>query len=456
MKSGNGRQKAIIGAVILAALLLQIPVQTSIDRYRNTFRVVMYADARDQDVEAVKDKLAELGLAPRVVTVTGSDGLKAKQIVAEMPRKLWNSTFEKYVTAVHNIPGSVRVANVIAGLNEQGIPLDQIQQLNIQDAGIIVVAALIGGFRKSASNVLWLQNEDNWHSGKGYRTLPLARAVTLLDPTFVDAWTLTCWHLAYNMSVEAKTPDEAASLIKSGLDFAKAGIPWNSTHYEIYQEIGWTYYDKLQNYAMAAEYLKKAIEHPHPTYLERLIAHAYERIPDFDNALRWYNVSLQKYGEDHVADGAKSTITERYLNAWHIYLKGDMDAAEAQLEKDWGASLERLDATKSPHPSNTIYLHFKARLAEGRAEQATDPTVRAQLWRKAFEVWMEAGKYNATDRLARRRVLTLAANNGWMTEVPKGWNDVGVPDTWAKDLQPDRKPFTPQPKKADDKGATKD
>jgi tetratricopeptide (TPR) repeat protein len=424
-------------AVIVVALAAQYPFQERINAYRNTFRVILYPDAKDKDIKATVDQFKKMELEPVVTQIRNQDGKPATLISAEVPRKEWNGQFERYVTGVHELP---MVATVVAGLNEQGIPLDQVQQLNLQDVGVVVIAALLGGFRKSAANVLWLQNEEDWKDGRAYRTVPLARAVTLLDPYFVDAWTITCWQLAYNMSVDAKTPDDAASYIKQGLDFAKGGITWNSTRYEIYQEIGWTYYDKLQNYAMAAEYLKKAINHPHPAFLERLIAHAYERIPDFDAAIFWYKVSLAKYGQDQTAEGAIRTITDRYLKAWKIYKTGDMDGAEVQLDRDWQAELDKLRAAGSPPPTETIYEHFKARIAEGRAEQAKASVDRVkELYRVAFETWLNCAKKNASDRLARRRVLTLAANFGWEKEVPAGYNDVGVPDSWAKGLQPEQK-----------------
>jgi len=428
--------KRLAWVLVVAAVALQFPLQESIDRYRNTIRVIMYPDARDTDIAQAQARFTELGLQPKVVSARGADGRPTKAVLAPLPRAEWSATHEKYIRGLHSVP---RVNQVVAGINEQGIPLDQVQQLNIQDVGIIVMAALIGGFRKSAANVLWLQNEENWHSGKGYRTIPLARAVTMLDPNFVDAWVLTCWHLAYNMSVEAKSPDEAASLIAQGLKFAEEGIPWNSTTYEIYQEIGWTYYDKLQNYERAAEYMKQAIEHRHPTYLERMIAHSYERLPEIDKALKWYHVSQQKYGEaDQTARGAIETITERYLNAWQLFRRGDYDGAERQLESDWTAACERCSRAGRTLPSSTIYLHFRARIAEARASAAKGGE-RAKLYEQAFSAWMAAAKENPSDRLARRRVLTLADNFGWKDRVPKGYNDVGLPENWAKDLAPEQR-----------------
>lgn len=440
--------------IFFAAMAVLFPVQNAIDVRRNTFKVWLYPDANDDDKQAVVDALKKAGLEPRLGVATRVDnsyqrlqemeGAKRRlvyrnspYVAAVVPRQEWGRDLYKYVTATQRLE---MVSGVVPGLNEQGLPLDRLQELNVQDVGIVVMAALIGGFRKSAANVLWLQSDANWYGGRAYRTVPLARAVVTLDPHFVDAWTVTCWHLAYNMSVEAKDPNEAADLIRQGIEFAEQGLSWNSTRYELFLEIGWTYYDKLQNYARAAEYFKLALNHPHPTFVERHIAHAYERIPDIDSALFWYNVSLKKYQQDPVATGATITINERYVRAWNEYKQGNLDKALRYLQEDW----------QKDDPFDTIAMHFKARIFETKAEQARkrgDTEEAETHYRVAFETWRAAGEHSAVDRLARRRVLTLASNFGWGEEVPLGWNDVGLPDRWAAadEMAPEAKRTGPMP-----------
>lgn len=452
------RERFVALILILAGIAVLFPVQNSIDVRRNTFKVWLYPEATDDDIQNVVDALTKAGLQPSIgrgtrvdnsyQRVQESEGQKRRLVYrncpyveAVVPRTEWGRDLYKYVTATQRLE---MVAGVVPGLNEQGLPLDRLQELNVQDVGIIVMAALIGGFRKSAANVLWLQSDANWYEGRAYRTVPLARAVVTLDPHFVDAWTVTCWHLAYNMSVEAKNPNEAADLIRQGIEFAEQGLSWNSTRYEVYLEIGWTYYDKLQNYARAAEYFKLALNHPHPTFVERHIAHAYERIPDIDSALFWYDVSLKKYKKDPVATGAIITINERYVRAWKKYKEGDLDTALRYLYEDW----------QKDDPYDTIAMHFKARIFETKAEQARrrgDLDEASKMYRIAFDTWKAAGEHSAVDRLARRRVLTLAANWGWQSDVPVGWNDVGLPDRWASpdEMAPspkrDVKPDAPKP-----------
>ncbi len=433
MQHARERTIAIVGMILCVGLMF--PVQHGIDVYRNTLRVTFYKTAEPRHLKEAQEALRKVGLEPQQTTTVDKNQDTVPMLQAVLPPADWGKDLLKYVAVVNQLP---RVSNVVPSLNDQGIPLDRIQELNIQDVGIAVIAALLGGFRKSAANVLWLQSDANWFEGRYYRTVPLGRLVTTLDPQFVEAWTTTCWHLAYNMSVEEKTPDGAAERIREGLQFAEQGLPWNSTRYDIYQEIGWTYYDKLQNYAMAAEYLKKAIEHPHPTFLERAIAHAYERIPDIESALFWYNVSLKKYGKenDPVAYGAIVTINERYVPAWQAFKEGDLDEALKRLKRDW----------QKDDPYDTIGMHFMARIYESKGAKASsdgDLEAAASLYYHAFSTWLDSAKHNATDRLARRRVLTLS-NNWWKQwgwehrwqHIPAGMNDVGLPESKFKELAP--------------------
>lgn len=428
------RERFTALALMLIGFVLLFPIQRNIDVFRNTFRVIFYADASDKYISDAEAALRQVGLEPSRVAIRNDKGQEATMIAAPLPQADWGKNLLKYAAAVNQKP---RIDAVLPSLNDQGIPLDQLHELNLQDVGIAVIAALLGGFRKSAANVLWLQSDANWYEGRHYRTVPLGQLVTTLDPQFVEAWTVTCWHLAYNMSVEASSGDEAADLIRQGIEFAEKGLPWNSTRYELYQEIGWTYYDKLQNYARAAEYFKKAIEHPHPTFLERAIAHAYERIPDIDKALFWYDISLKKYKTDPVATGAIITIRERYLDAWKAYQDGDLEEARRLLNENW----------QKDDPFDTIGMHFKARIYEQEATRAAkqgDYERQAERYKKAYETWLAAAQNNASDRLARRRVLTLADQFwtawGWEPDYKTsgkyfevGFNDVGLPTSKVKD-----------------------
>ena len=49
--------------------------------------------------------------------------------------------------------------------------------------------------------------------------------------------------------------------------------------------MAWTYFDKVRDYDNATKWFEASIQFPHPEFIERMIAHAYERMPDLDKAL---------------------------------------------------------------------------------------------------------------------------------------------------------------------------
>ncbi|HIE50879.1 MAG TPA: tetratricopeptide repeat protein [Armatimonadetes bacterium] len=341
-----------------------------------------------------------------------------------------------------------------------GLPLDRLAELPVEDLSIVTIGAIMGGFRSLAADILWMKTDQYWHSGRWFRMLPICKAVALLEPNFIEVWTITGWHLAYNMSVEANSPEEAAKFIRDGITFLREGIKWNPNRYDLYFELGWTFYDKLNNYERAAEYFKKALQFKHPAYMERLIAHAYERVPDIDQALKWYSISLRKYGLcdlrrlkeleevgydtsglwvnegplcDRVSVGAITTIYQRYVRAWRLYKEGRYDEALLQLKRDW----------QKDDPYDTIAMHFLARIYEKKAATAETEEERGANFDLAVQTWLDMAEYNASDKLARRRVIDLLRLLGREDEIPPTMNDVGLPEIHGRPRE------TPTPRESE-------
>jgi len=354
------------------------------------------------------------------------------------------------------------------------LPLERIAELPIQDLGIVTIGAILGGFRSIAVDLLWMKSDSYWHEGKSHRMVPIAKVISLLEPHFVDCWVLTGWHLAYNMSVEADSVDQARQLIRDGIAFLIEGAKWNPERHEIPREIGWTYFDKLNEYEgkgdaqgwpsshledwraaewlidsirkleaeMRAGTLDVAIENP-PTYLERLIAHGYERMPDIDKALEWYHISLDKYGDDHHAVGAIKTITERYVRAWALYRKAEQAYSQERYSEAIGllqlAHQRLIEDWQKDDPYDLIGMHLKAKIHEFMAVAATlngDMPAAEQYYDQAFNIWLEMAEHSSMDKLARRRLLDLFRRCGrperWAKKIPAGLNDVGLPETTVR------------------------
>ncbi|HEY3396361.1 MAG TPA: tetratricopeptide repeat protein [Armatimonadota bacterium] len=256
----------------------------------------------------------------------------------------------------------------------------------------VVMGAALGGFQGVAASMLWIKMEELWDSGKGtwLACMQVMRDVTLLDPHWLEPWKILGWHLAYNLYVETKDPAQQAIYLAKGLDILKEGISWNPDTYELYTELGWTYFDKVRDYENATKWFRAALQFPHPEYIERMIAHAYERMPDLDRALDWYDYCLKRYPNDETAKGATTTLRLRYLPAWRLMQAGQYDAAIAKI-----------DDYLTAEPNGMIALHIKAHIYEqaGRDD-------------KALEVWTLAARLSAMDVEAKRKVAELSAKLG--------------------------------------------
>jgi tetratricopeptide (TPR) repeat protein len=176
----------------------------------------------------------------------------------------------------------------------------------------VLNSLLAGGFRGLATDLLWIKADEYSHRGQWYKLLPILKMVTFLQPNFVTAWSVGGWHIAFNLYFHSRTEEEKEKCLNEALRFLKEGIQSNPDRYELYFELGWTYFHKLKDYQNAIRYLKRAIRFPHPQFVEHLLAHAYENNGQYTEALEiWKNLqttsSREKDLEPIVNRGVKRT-----------------------------------------------------------------------------------------------------------------------------------------------------
>ncbi|MCM8767957.1 MAG: protein regulator of cytokinesis family protein [Candidatus Omnitrophica bacterium] len=96
-------------------------------------------------------------------------------------------------------------------------------------------------------------------------------------------------------------PMEMLYWYSNGVSFLKKGIAYNKDRYDLYFELGWTYYHKGKDYPNAVRYLEKAIRFPHPEFVDDVLAHAYEKNGQIDLAIKQWekllNTSFQTVAE---------------------------------------------------------------------------------------------------------------------------------------------------------------
>lgn len=306
------------------------------------------------------------------------------------------------IIAVQPLSRVVSVDRLVLGVNPP-TPWTRILARSGQDRELavtgvtgVIVGAILGGFREVAASMLWMKSHAMWDSGEGgeLEALWTMRLTTLLDPHWLEPWRITGWHLAYNLFVETEDPELKAKFLQMGVDSLREGVSWNPDRYDLYFELGWTYFDKVRDYEEAVKWLEASIQFKHPEYIDRLVAHAFERLPDMPRALDWYDYCLKRNPTDGTAAGATITIRERYLPAWRLMEQGRYDEAVAQIDK-W----------LLVEPNNTLGLHMKGKILE-----------EAGRYEEAFDTWKLAAESSALNAHAQTKVVELANKLG--REVP--------------------------------------
>jgi hypothetical protein len=157
------------------------------------------------------------------------------------------SRIRKYILI--GIVASLFIAILLVqqSINYSRVTEDLAEQLVILP-GEFVTNFIIGGFRGIAVDILWVRMDDMWHHGKWFEVVPLIRAITWLQPHFIEAWELGGWHMAYNLYVYAEGMPDREKYIEQGIRFIKEGLARNRNVYDLWFNLGWTYYHKLEDY----------------------------------------------------------------------------------------------------------------------------------------------------------------------------------------------------------------
>jgi tetratricopeptide (TPR) repeat protein len=302
------------------------------------------------------------------------------------------------VVAIQPLSNQVSTDRLILGINAP-TPWTRILAASGKDSKLavsgvtgVIVGAILGGFREVAASMLWMKADQLWESAEGtsVEALWTMRLTTMLDPHWLEPWRMTGWHLAYNLFVETNDPKLRAEFLQMGVDCLKEGISWNPDRYDLYFELGWTYFDKVRDFEEATKWLIASIQFPHPEFADRMIGHAFERQPDMPRALDWYDYCLKRNPTDQTAIGATVTIRERYMPAWRLMEQGKYDQAIAAIDK-W----------LLVEPNSGLGLHMKGAILE-----------RAGRLREAYAVWKLAADTSALDAHAAAKADGLAAKLG--------------------------------------------
>ncbi len=276
----------------------QIPLtkdeRIEFERGANSGRNV--TDPMDDELFTAIDDLAE-GYLPEVPIdpesdisqITGEPYSKliraARLGSAALDDKIWEMAtapeFAEQTANFHTYLSTNRLQSASAAFS-----LSTLYQGEEQQAQGVGVTSMFFGLRKVAANFLWLQVEDFWHEGQMHRMVPLMRTCVALDPSFVDAYLMGAWHLAYNIPAALEfTPEELKEWSErrqrwmgvrehwyfAGVDLLKDGAWNNPRDFRLYFDLGYSIYEnKLEDHENAAIYIREATRQWHELWVDRM------------------------------------------------------------------------------------------------------------------------------------------------------------------------------------------
>jgi tetratricopeptide (TPR) repeat protein len=177
---------------------------------------------------------------------------------------------------------------------------------DVREGGTIAILATLGGFRSMASNMLWLRADEYFHAGAAgwYKVMPTLRAITQLDPHFIEAWELLGWHIGYNMYVQA-APEDRARWAQAAIDCYREGIALNPESWRLQQGLAWYYQDRLLDYYRAIpEWWKAARKRgglSQPAVVLHPLAHCYEDTWQITEAVKVFKWCVRIDPDDAIA-----------------------------------------------------------------------------------------------------------------------------------------------------------
>ncbi len=156
------------------------------------------------------------------------------------------------------------------------------------------------GFREIVADLLWLKVTQWYQSPDWSRIVPTMKIIVRLTPHWLTVWKMLGWHLAYNVYARTKDPFKKALLVEEGIQVLKEGLNKNPDKYDLYFEIGWTYFYKTRDYDKAAFYFEAATKFPErPNYVDHMLAHSLERAGRLEEALKvWEKLYITRRNFD--------------------------------------------------------------------------------------------------------------------------------------------------------------
>ncbi|MCC6699622.1 MAG: hypothetical protein IT365_28610 [Candidatus Hydrogenedentes bacterium] len=281
----------------------------------------------------------------------------------------------------------------------------------------VSLANMFLGFRKMAANLVWLEVDKLYHKGVMHRMLPLMKTCVTLDPTFIDAFLVGAWHLAYNATAKlTDTPyelreyypkytdwlGEKEQYYYSGIEFLEDGIRKNPREYKLYFDLGYGIYDeKLHNTPKAVEYLAEANRLYHDRWVPRQLYRLLGKDERYEES--------KKGWEDYHAWQPENLVAPRFIKL--------MEGAIKERDAEWASfkarAAEELAARAAAAGDATRAQEWSALAQQAREAETAGYEAARQFWRSIAEESEQSEVYavarelilNGREKLQQKRYV---------------------------------------------------
>lgn len=227
--------------------------------------------------------------------------------------------FTRKVLTVALLPLFAFVAFMQNNLNPDRNKFQPGEVTNIEIGGQFIAATLIG-LREVVAGLLWVRCDTFFHQGNYDAVVPIVRIVTWLDPKQIDVYDTGAWHLSYNFTDSQERSDRR--YIPASRALLREGIANNPNVFDLYFQLGWLNFHKVQDGELAVPWFTEANTRPRidpatglpgmrPQYVGHTLAHSFEKAGEFDKAIQQWRQNLKsnlEYTEQYEQDSGNLSM----------------------------------------------------------------------------------------------------------------------------------------------------
>lgn len=103
---------------------------------------------------------------------------------------------------------------------------------------------MLGGFRGTACDLLWMRADMAKEAGRFYESVALFQTISRIQPRFEQPWQYMAWDLAYNISHEVESQEAKWSWVVAGIRTAVRGFGRNPGSEKLLRHLAWMFHHK--------------------------------------------------------------------------------------------------------------------------------------------------------------------------------------------------------------------